>query len=90
MLLRSKQSKDALFFVSTNECFCTMWQSRKTVNCIFSLNDMQHVETRLFYSVTAEPPFIIKTIDFVHQTEPRKGVSPEYGILPSGTHMLDA
>jgi len=37
-----------------------------------------------YHLVRAEPPFTVKTIDWVHQTGPRK----EHSILLSVTHML--
>ena len=44
-------------------------------------------ETVLKYQlVRAEPPFAVKTIDWMHQTGPRKGY--EHRILLSVTHML--
>jgi len=39
--------------------------------------------TLKYHLVTAEPPFTVKTIDWVHQTGPRK-----HSILLSVTHML--
>ena len=40
----------------------------------------KHTDTLKYHLVTAEPPFTVKTIDWMHQTGPR--------ILLSVTHML--
>jgi len=79
-------NQNVLYFpTSPNLCFCTTWGNRKPKNCVFSLkccmlftkNTRNIMKYRL---VTAEPPFTVKAIDWMHQTGPR--------ILLSVTHML--
>ena len=38
--------------------------------CFFTKNTKHSLK---YHLVTAEPPFTVKTIDWVHQTGPRKG-----------------
>jgi len=57
----------------------------KPENCVFSLKcgmlfTRNTRNTLKYHLVTAEPPFTVKTIDWMHQTGPR--------ILLSVTHML--
>jgi len=66
--------------------FCTTWGNRKPENCIFSLKCCMLLtkkntrNTLKYHLVTAEPPFTVTTIDWMHKTGPR--------ILLSVTHML--
>ena len=82
------RNQDVLYFsTSANQCFCTTWRNRKPGNCIFSLKCCmffyQKHETLKYHPVKTEPPFIVKTIDWVHKTGPR-----EHSILLSVTHTL--
>ena len=80
------RNQNVLYFpTSPNLCFCTTWGNSKPENCVFSLkccmlftNNTQN--TLKYHLVTAEPPYTIKMIDWMHQTGPR--------ILLSVTHML--
>jgi len=49
--------------------------------CFFTKNKKHSL---YYHLVRAEPPFTVKTIDWVHQTGPRR----EHSILLSVTHML--
>jgi len=73
-----------LFSHLTNLCFCTTWGDSKPKIAYFHLNAacfLPKTRNILKYGlVTAEPPFTVKTIDWMHQTEPR--------ILLCVTHML--
>ena len=81
------RNQNVLYFpTSPNLCFfCTTWGNRKPENCVFSLKcwmlfTKNTRNTLKYHLVTAEPPFTVKTIDWMHQTAPR--------ILLSVTHML--
>jgi len=70
-------NQNLLYFPTLpNLCFCTTWGNRKPGNCVFFyLNaacffTKKHLE---YHLVRAEPPFTVKTIDWVHQTGPRNG-----------------
>jgi len=71
----SRQSKCTLF---SHHTFCTTWGNRKPGNCVFSLKCCMlfHHKTwntvDKYHLVRAEPPFTVKTMDWVHQTGPRK------------------
>jgi len=78
------------FPTSPNLCFCTTWGNRKPENCVLSLKccmlfTKNTRNTLKYLLVAAEPPFTVKTINWMHQTGPRKG-GPR--ILLSVTHML--
>jgi len=79
-------NQNILYFpTSPNLCFCTTWGNRKRENCVFSVKCCmlftENTRNALKYHlVTAEPPFTVKTIDWMHQTGPR--------LLLSITHML--
>ena len=79
-------NQTVLYFpTSPNLCFCTTWGNRKPENYTFSVKCCMRFtkntpNTLKYHLVTAEPPFIVKTIDWMHQTGPR--------ILLSVTHML--
>jgi len=79
-------NQNLLYFItSPNLCFCTTWRNRKPENCVFSLKccmlfTKNTRNTLKYHLVTDEPPFTVKTIDWIHQTGPR--------ILLSVTHML--
>ena len=69
----SRQSKCTLFSHLTYLCFCTTWRNRKPENCVFSLKCCKLFtentqNTLKYHLVTAEPPFTVKTIDWMHQT----------------------
>jgi len=80
-------NQNVLYFpTSSNLCFCTTWRNRKPKKCIFSLKSCMLFakntwNTLKYHLVTAEPPFTVKMIKWVHQTGPR--------ILLSVTHMLN-
>jgi len=74
-----------IFPTSPNFCFCYIWGNRKPENCVFSLKccmlfTKNTRNTLKYHLVTAESPFTVKTIDWMHQTGPR--------ILLSVTHTL--
>jgi len=80
-------NQNLLYFpTSPNLCFYTTWRNRKPENCVSSLKCCMLFFTKntrntlKYYLVTAEPPFTVKTIDWMHQTRPR--------ILLSVTHMF--
>jgi len=76
-------NQKVLYFpTSHNLCFCTTWGNRKPKNCVFSLKCCMLFtkNTLKYHLLTLEPPFTVKTIDWMHQTGPR--------ILLSVTHML--
>ena len=74
-------NQNVLYFpTSPKQCFCTTWGNRKPGNCVFSLKCCMifHQKTRntvknITWSELNRPPFTVKTIDWVHQTGPRKG-----------------
>jgi len=64
-------NQSVLYFpTSSNYCFCTTWETGKPEIVFFRL--MLHDflpkihETLKYHLVTAEPPFTVKTIDWVH------------------------
>jgi len=79
-------NQNVLYFpTSPNLCFCTARGNRKPKNCIFSLKccmlfTKNTRNTLKYHLVTAELPFTVKTVDWMHQTGPR--------IRLSVTHML--
>jgi len=57
-------------------CCCTTWGNRKRENCVFSLKccmlfTKNTQNTLKYHLVTAEPPFTVKTINWMHQTGPK-------------------
>jgi len=67
--------QNILYFpTSPNLCFCTTWGNRKQKLRLFT--EMLHAfyqkqhETD-YHLVTAEPPFTVKMIDWMHQTVPK-------------------
>jgi len=67
------------FSTSFSYCFCTTWQDRKRGNYVFLLKccmllcQQAHKTHSNYHLVTAEAPFIRKTIGCMHQIKPRKG-----------------
>ena len=68
--------QNVLYFpTSLNLCFCTTWGNRKHKNCLFT--EMLHAfyqkqqNALKYHLVTTEPPFTVKTIDWMHQTGPK-------------------
>jgi len=72
-------NQNVLYFpTSPNYCFCTTWETGNPEIASFHLNaayfftkNMKH--SLKYHLVRAEPPFTVKTIDWVHQTGHRKG-----------------
>jgi len=79
-------NQNVLYFpTSPNLWFCSAWGNRKTENCVFSLKccmlfTKNTRNTLKYHLVTAEPPFTVKMVNWIHQRGPR--------ILLSVTHML--
>jgi len=76
-------NQNVLYFpTSPDLCLCTNWENRKPESCVFSLKCciLFTKNTLKYHLVTAELPFTVKTINWMHQTGPR--------ILLSVTHML--
>jgi len=72
-------NQSLLYFPTSSKlCFCTTWENRKPENCVFSLKccmlfTKNTRNTLKYHLLTAEPPFTVKMIDWMHRTGPRKG-----------------